>query len=126
MYRTINDNARFFEIGVEKQVYARTPRKAKADYTFSCMMCKKESCAEGRCSIRIAHDVAMNRLHEKANKFFNNGTLAQQRSRDYTEATKQFTNSCERCKNALYGVYQKCEDCPIKNSYTKNIQNFVK
>lgn len=124
MAKVINDNYIFFEKGVNKQVEARTPKRALAELQYSCTMCPRDKCAEENCAIKIAHKVAMaNRLNKKASTFFNNGIEVQKKAFNLRYATKQFAFSCDICKACGYCVYMReCSNCPIKEQYEKNLR----
>lgn len=119
--RTTNCNgASFFEKGVDRQVYARSIREAKAQMTFSCNMCKGKECAGENCSIAIAHEVAMERLNKKALRFIESALRKQDDSYTIGYATRSFEYSCEKCKNGLWR--NSCEGCPVKEKYEKNLR----
>ena len=119
--RSTNCNgASFFEKGVDKQVYTRTIREAKANMIFSCNMCQTKECAKENCSIAIAHEVAMERLSKKALHFIESALRKQDDSYTIGYATRSFEYSCEKCKNGLWR--SSCEGCPVKEKYEKNLR----
>lgn len=118
--RTTNCNgASFFERGVDKQIYARTVREAKANFNFSCDMCNAH-CGESNCSIKIAHEVAMERLGKKALRFIESALRKQEDAYTINFATRSFEYSCEKCRNGLWR--SSCENCPVKEKYEANLR----
>ena len=118
--RSTNCNgASFFERGVDRQIYARSIREAKAQMTFSCNMCKNK-CANENCSIKIAYEVAMERLSKKARRFIEEGVKRQENSYSIGYATRTFEFSCQKCKQSLWR--DSCTNCPIKLKYEDNLR----
>lgn len=126
-FRVIGRENDFVKNGVEFQVSAKTPKQSEAAFAYSCSMCSKDECCGDRCAIRIAHDVAMQRMEEKVPSFFEKGVFKQNKAYCLNFATKNFEFSCERCKQGGWDKFQSsCADCPVKKLYQHNIEILTK
>ena len=122
-FRVIGKDNNFVENGVEFQISAKTPKQADAAFAYSCSLCNKDTCSKERCAIHIAHEVAQQRLSEKAPSFFEKGVFKQSKAYCLSFATKNFEFSCECCKQGGWDKFQSsCAECPVNRAYTKNLK----
>ena len=122
--RAIGNGTNFVENGVEFQINAKTPKQSKAAFAYSCSLCNKnDKCAHERCAIKIAHDVAQQRLGEKSVLFFEKGLTKQGKAYTVGFATKNFAFTCEKCKEGGWDTFQSsCSECPVCKAFQKNVE----